>query len=221
MTDLAEETSTRLIEAAASVFAEKGYDGAGVAEIARRAGLTTGAIYSRFSGKAELLAETIRSCTRDELDELFADHAFDGRAPDILETVGSHLVTRRPAPGQAILLEAFVAARRDPEVAAVLRQHLTERAARMGQVVDASKDAGLVDPALDTSAIVHFAHAVGLGFLLFEAVGLPSPTLEDWEGVIARVVGSITLDADLPAPDPRSTDPEKLDPEKEETTHGH
>ena len=37
-----------LIDAAAEVFAERGYDGAGVAEIARRAGVTTGAIYSRY-----------------------------------------------------------------------------------------------------------------------------------------------------------------------------
>ncbi len=192
MTDLADDTALRLIDAASAVFAEKGYDGAGVAEIARRAGLTTGAIYSRFSGKAELLAETIRACTRDEFDELFADHAFEGRATDILETVGSHLVTREPAPGQAILLEAFVAARRDPEVATVLRNHLAERATRMGAVIDGSKASGLVDPALDTGAIVHFAHAVGLGFLLFEAVGLPNPTPDPWQGVINRVVGSIT-----------------------------
>ena len=44
-----------LIKAAAEVFAERGYAGAGVAEIARRAGVTTGAIYSRYSGKSELL----------------------------------------------------------------------------------------------------------------------------------------------------------------------
>ena len=75
--DLAEidDTTERLVTAAAQVFAERGYDGAGVQEIARRAGLTTGAIYSRFSGKAELLAEAIRqftSCllyTSDAADE--------------------------------------------------------------------------------------------------------------------------------------------------------
>ena len=43
-----------LIQAAAEVFAERGYAGAGVAEIARRAGVTTGAIYSRYSGKSVL-----------------------------------------------------------------------------------------------------------------------------------------------------------------------
>ena len=146
------DTDDRLVTAAAQVFAERGYDGAGVQEIARRAGLTTGAIYSRFAGKAELLAEAIRRFTSDEFDQLFAEHAFEGRVTDILATVGSHLVTRRPSPGQAILLEAFVAARRDPEVAAVLREHLADRARRLGAMVDGSKATGLVDAALDTAA---------------------------------------------------------------------
>ena len=187
----ASDTTRRLVAAAALVFAERGYDGAGVQEIARRAGLTTGAIYSRFSGKAELLAEAIRTFARGEFDELFAQHAFEGRVTDVLQTVGSHLVTRPSHPMRAILLEAFVAARRDPEVAAVLREHLTERAEQMCSMIDESKAAGLVDDHLDTAAMVHFAHSVGLGFLLFEAIGLPNPEPGPWEQLIDRLVGSI------------------------------
>ena len=190
------DTSARLITAAAQVFAERGYDGAGVQEIARRAGLTTGAIYSRYSGKAELLAEAIRTFTSDEFDDLFAEHAFEGRVTDILATVGSHLVTRPPSPGQAILLEAFVAARRDPEVAVVLREHLIDRADRLGGLVETAKLTGLVDPALDTTSVVHFAHAVGLGFLLFEAVGAPNPDAADWDAVINRMIAAVAAPTD-------------------------
>jgi len=192
------DTDDRLVTAAAQVFAERGYDGAGVQEIARRAGLTTGAIYSRYAGKAALLAEAIRRFTSDEFDQLFAEHAFEGRVTDVLATVGSHLVTRRPSPGQAILLEAFVAGRRDPEVAAVLREHLADRARRLGAMVDGSKATGLVDESLDTAALVHFAHAVGLGFLLFEAVGATNPQPDQWDAVIARVLTSIVPAPPLP-----------------------
>ena len=60
-------TARLLVMVAAEVFpAETGYEGAGVAEIARRAGFTTGEIYSRFAGKADLLAEAIKTCTQDE-----------------------------------------------------------------------------------------------------------------------------------------------------------
>jgi AcrR family transcriptional regulator len=189
-------TTRRLVEAAAEVFAEKGYEGAGVAEIARRAGFTTGAIYSRFTGKADLLAEAIKDCTQDEFDQLFAEHAFEGRATDVLATVGSHLVTREPQPGQALLLEAFAAARRHPEVARLLREHLEDRAERMAALVDDGKESGLVDASLDTAAIVHFAHAVGLGFLLFQAVGAENPDAASWETVIRRVVESVVPPTD-------------------------
>ena len=54
-----DDLTHRLMHAAAEVFAEKGYEKAGVAEIARRAGVTTGAIYNRFGGKAELLLEAV------------------------------------------------------------------------------------------------------------------------------------------------------------------
>jgi len=44
----------RLIEAAAIVFAEAGYAAAAVDEIARRAGVTIGALYGHFASKEEL-----------------------------------------------------------------------------------------------------------------------------------------------------------------------
>src|SRR5690348_3811216 len=138
-------TRERLIAAAAEVFGEKGYDRAGVQEIARRAGLTTGAIYGRFTGKAELLQAAIESHTDDEFDVLFAEHAFEGHASDIIRTVGAHLVTP-PADcdeaSGALLLEAFVAARRDTDVRDLLVQLMDERADRMGEVVEVAKADG-------------------------------------------------------------------------------
>src|SRR5947207_4945892 len=53
-------TRERILTAAAEVFAERGYEGAAVSDIARRAGFTTGAIYGRFRDKAELLLEVVR-----------------------------------------------------------------------------------------------------------------------------------------------------------------
>lgn len=111
-----DETRARLIDAAAEVFSEQGYDGSGVQAIAKRAGFTTGAIYGRFSGKAELLLAAIEERSNDELDVLFAEHGFKADAADVLNQVGGHLVTRQDSSGQ-LLLEAFVAARRDEEVA--------------------------------------------------------------------------------------------------------
>ena len=188
----ADPTRDRLIAAAAEVFAEKGYDKAGVQEIARRAGFTTGAIYGRFRGKADLLLAAIDSQTHDELDALFAEHRFeDGKTTDILMTVGSHLVTDPFDSGQALLLEAFVAARRDPEVAELVRARLLERAEALAALVEAAKADGSVDADIDTESVVRFCHAVGFGFLLFGAVQVPQPAAPPWEALIARLVAAL------------------------------
>jgi len=187
-------TRERLVAAAAQVFAEKGYDRAGVQEISRRAGLTTGAIYGRFTGKAELLQEAIHSRSTDELDELFASHAFDGHATDILKIVGAHLVTPAPDCDEkegALLLEAFVAARRDADVRTSLQQMLEERAGLLEDLVERAKADGSVDPDLDSESIVTFCHAVGLGFLLIDAISQPLPKAMPWEQLITRLVAAL------------------------------
>lgn len=181
----------KLIAAAAAVFAEKGYDGAGVAEIARRAGYTTGAIYGRFSGKAELLLAAIEARSENELDQLFNEHRFEGKVTDILTTVGSHLVTDKMGPESALLLEAFVAARRDPEVRLLMQGALDLRSDRLADLVMEAQATGAIDPALDTEAVVRFCHAVGFGFLLFRAVDLDLPDAGPWEDLIARLVAAL------------------------------
>jgi len=184
-------TRDRLLAAAAAVFAEKGYDGAGVQEIARRAGFTTGAIYGRFRGKADLLLAAMEANSHDEFEALFAEHRFEGRATDILTTVGSHLVTEEFDNGQALLLEAFVAGRRDPEVAGMLRRLIDERTASLTALVAEAKSTGAIDSELDTYSIVRFCHAVALGFLLFGAIDLGRPDPGPWEMLIERLVDAV------------------------------
>jgi len=180
----------RLLRSAAEVFAEQGYAGTRVAEIARRAGLTTGAIYSRYRGKAELLADAIDASSTDELDALFTDHRFEGRMEDILTIAGSHLVDRPDDGESGLLLEAFVASRHEPEVAALLSQHLRVRRDRLAEVVESAKVGGGIDAELDTESLVTFCHAVGLGFLLLEAVDTPMPASDEWRALIARLVAA-------------------------------
>ena len=187
-------TRERLVEAATVVFAERGYDGAGVQEIARRAGLTTGAIYGRFSGKAELLREAIERCTSDELDELFNQHGFEGHATDIIKMAGAHLVDRPDADaqqGDALLLEAFVAARRDPEILDAVRGVMHERSAKLAEILETAKADGSLDPSIDTASLVAFCHAVGLGFVIYDAIEVDLPAAGAWEDLITRLVVAV------------------------------
>src|SRR5947209_15091214 len=55
-----ELTRRRLIEAAAEVIADRGFHAASLMEVASRAGLTTGAVYSNFRSKEDLFLSVIQ-----------------------------------------------------------------------------------------------------------------------------------------------------------------
>lgn len=79
-------TRRRLLDAAESAFARRGFHGASVEEIAREAGATTGALYSNFAGKEALFLalfeETIAADVRDYSEAFGAEGpAEQGRAP--------------------------------------------------------------------------------------------------------------------------------------------
>src|SRR5262245_49744295 len=57
----AAQNRERIIETAARLFREKGFDGIGVAELMKHAGLTHGAFYGHFASKSDLAAQ---ACAR-------------------------------------------------------------------------------------------------------------------------------------------------------------
>ncbi|MCL1900157.1 MAG: TetR/AcrR family transcriptional regulator [Promicromonosporaceae bacterium] len=64
----AEQTRSDLIAAAVKVFSERGYEGASVAEIAKAAGYTKGALYAHFETKEDLLiAAVVKVGSGDEV----------------------------------------------------------------------------------------------------------------------------------------------------------
>jgi AcrR family transcriptional regulator len=180
----------RLLQAAAQVFAEKGYEKAGVAEIARRAGVTTGAIYSRYGGKAELLLEAVDHHVPDSIDSVLNGSGNLGSPTEVLSMLGDHLLDPLDG-GHGLFLEAIVAARRDPGLAERLRLRVEDEDRRLGKLVDEATSDGLFDADLDEQAIVRLAHAIGLGMLLTRSMGLSLPSPDHWHTVIDRVLGGL------------------------------
>jgi AcrR family transcriptional regulator len=60
----------RLLEAAASVFAERGYEAARIEQIAEAAGVSAGLLYRHFAGKRDLYAELVHQADRELLHHL-------------------------------------------------------------------------------------------------------------------------------------------------------
>ncbi len=181
----AAETRERLLRAAADVFAERGYDGTRVADIAAAAGVSNGALYAHFASKADLLVDALRTHGRHLLGELFAADP-DRPVVDLLLTVGRWLPRRRDARGY-LIVEALVAARRDQDVAYLMRDYVGERADWLSELMRLAQADGEIDPALSPNALAHLCLLLAMGSALvtpdLHAVGD-----EEWAALLTRVV---------------------------------
>src|ERR1700739_283530 len=122
----APETRERLLRAAADEFAERGYDGTRVADIAAAAGVSNGALYAHFGSKAELLVAAVRAHGRAVLADMLAAEP-DRSITELLLVIGRGL-TRRRDPRGFLIVEALVAVRRDQDVARSVRDYMRGRA---------------------------------------------------------------------------------------------
>ena len=170
------DTSTRerLLAAAIEVFVEQGYEGARLQDIARTAGLTTGAVYANFRGKEELMFAAIGARVGVEVDALLAE----AHRPQPARDVGD---ARRPTRAAArrqppLLIDAIAAARRDDDLAAALRERLATREQVLVDVVERGKSDGSIDPALDSDAFARFGLTLAMGALVLRTLQVDAPT---------------------------------------------
>lgn len=181
-------TRERLLRAAADVFAGRGYEGTRVADIAETAGLSNGALYAYFASKAELLVGALRVHGRRLLADLVA--AEPSRSITDLLLVTGRSLRRRPEPDRYLVIEGLVAARRDADVAALMRDYMRERADWLAGLVREAQERGELDPALPPDAVAHFCLSLAVGTALL------SPDLHDvdeqeWGAFLARLVGAL------------------------------
>ena len=193
-TEAEPSTRDRLVAAAIEVFAEQGYEGARLQDIARAAGLTTGAVYANYRGKAELLFDAIGARAGAELDGLLQGTP-DAGARAVLERLGDRLPEPR-AGSPMLLVDAIAAARRDEDLAVLLRARLEKREAMVAGVVAQAKHDGSVDDSLSTDAFARFATMLATGALVFRSLGIAQPDPEEWHALIARLLDSLAPEDD-------------------------
>ena len=184
-----EETRRHLLETAAAVFARQGYDGASISQITTEAGLSSGSIYAHYSSKAELFVATLRAHAERGFERLMGGSTRDDIASFL--TARGALLDRRTGREQTLLIEAFVAAKRDPAVAQFLSESITQREGLLGGLLAAAQAAGEMDPTISAPAAIRFALMVALGSVLIGALDLPPIPHDDWSALIARLVDTM------------------------------
>jgi len=186
-----EETHSRILRSAEECFGRYGYDGTGVAEICRRAGVTKGSFYHHFPSKQALFLELLDRWLA-ELDTPLA--AARTEADTVPEGLLRMAEMARPVfqmeGGQLpISLEFWIKAARDPAVwQATIAPYRQYRTFFSGMIEAGIAEGTLrpVDP--DMAALVIVSMAAGLG-----RQGLLDPEGADW-GEVAREGVRMLLD---------------------------
>lgn len=191
--DQREQTRQRLLDAAAAAFAEHGFQGASIDDIAARAGFTRGAFYSNFDDKSELL---VQLCER-RIDDFVA-----GPLPDVLaadrETriqLAARWIAEQEAPVELLVTTELARLRHhDPEVAATLDRVMTTIVGAVERLLEVEgSTAGLTAAERHDRALALMAGVLGLDLL--RHLGVPSG---------ARIT-ELLLEAVLPAEPVRPT----------------
>lgn len=105
----AAENRSRVVEVAGRLFRERGFDGIGVADLMKAAGLTHGGFYGQFGSKDQLAVEaTERALERNA--EIWRRRAAGEEGPPLQAVVDFYLSARhRDRAGEGCVLAALAA----------------------------------------------------------------------------------------------------------------
>jgi AcrR family transcriptional regulator len=191
-----------LVQLAAEVFATEGYASASVRDLSRRAGVTSGAIYGNFRGKADLLVEAVDARILTDLWTL-PPEVVSGSMLEMVSYQFENYQTREDL--MSLLIEGAMAARSDPEVQTRLRDLVLSRLeASAGSIESRRVEEGYQDD-VDSSTVAKTLWAIDIGLRVLTALGVPRPAPADLADVGRHfLLGLKEPDVATAAPAPRS-----------------
>lgn len=180
-------TRTALLDAAARLVAERGYEGASVGDIAEAAGYTKGALYSQFGSKNGLFV----ALARRWFDEPAEGARLDG-VPASADAIARWCEAAQEDPQLLLPLEFAAFALRHPDSRTELADVLTGALDRVARQLAAYRtDDDAADPTeLDRDR----ALAVTSVYLTANLLGAATGSPHAGPAAVARVVGQILGD---------------------------
>jgi TetR/AcrR family transcriptional regulator, transcriptional repressor for nem operon len=136
----AAENREKILDTAAKLFRERGFDGIGVADLMKAAGLTHGGFYGHFDSKDDLMAQ---ACERavDELLQAGAIRRKESADTPYIAFLKNYLsIGHRDNPGAGCLMAALgaEAARQNPTVRSAFAQSAKRLAAALMEIIPAA-----------------------------------------------------------------------------------
>lgn len=164
------DTRTRILEAAAAMFAEQGYANASLDKVASKAGLTKGAVYWHFSSKQDLFLALLEHQLNRQLQVLPGqiEQVLKAEDPELALSLWfqSQFDCLNDGENGAMLFFEFVTSSREPEVRAKLQSIYGKMFDSVGQFLADMQKNGKIAGDLDPDYISLMVSALNKGILM-------------------------------------------------------
>jgi len=185
-----DEIRRKIVDVAAELFAQHGYEGVGVRMVAQEAGVSQYRVRKLTGGRPELFSAVMaEKVTSDAADQIARAAQEAGAAPPlaaIIATAGE--VFANPTRSWGLLeLEALTRAHRDPQLRVIESARIQRRWDNIKALIQRIRADGGIDDNVDGDVLAHFSLALSVGLAMVDPALEGRPRREDWDALMARI----------------------------------
>ena len=180
----------RILAAATAEIASVGFDRARLTEIAKRADMTPGSVYTWFENKEDLFRAALEEALTAQivsnaaaLDE--SDHSNNWLF-QIATLVPRNSKDTSATDAQMLLIESYYASWRDPKARKKLLKNINSHLEMYTNIIINGQAQGAITKDIDATAMATMMLAIPTGLSLLSLAGVPRVPESKWEAIYLR-----------------------------------
>lgn len=183
------QTRDNILNAAVEEIAERGFERARLVDIAKRAGVTVGSIYTWYRDKADLFTAALDHAIKEQREtnsrilQQFPNHGDSAWVWKIAAMVPRNAGNESPSTTQRLLVEAVYASWQNEEAHKSIMPQLVSLLDLYRKAVQDGKDSGEIADEFDPELLAIMFMALPIGLSALNLAGIERPRDELWIAV--------------------------------------
>jgi AcrR family transcriptional regulator len=183
-----------LLKSAIQEIAASGFERARLSDIAKRAGMTPGSVYTWFENKEDLFQAALQHALSEQLQKNQVALDDSGIEDSFLRQLAT-LVPRNyqdsaPTNAQQLLIECYHAAWRDPKAREKLLGGIESQLQMYISVFEDGQQQGLVTKDVSAKVLGTFLLSIHTGLAMLSLAGAPRVSDQEWVVMYTRIADS-------------------------------
>jgi AcrR family transcriptional regulator len=183
-----------LLNAAINEIAASGFERARLSDIAKRAGMTPGSIYTWFENKEDLFQAALQHALAEQLqknqDALVDTDIDNSFLRQIAALVPRNHQDEGPTNAQQLLIECYYAAWRDPKARERLLEGLESQRQMYISIFEEGQQQGAVDTDITATALATLLLSLHTGLSMLSLAGVPRINDAEWITIYSRLTSA-------------------------------